>query len=120
MPLTSNNGPEARDWFSQNKSDFCFAGNRFESKSDAIDFVDSLYRAGAIRVFIPDDSISREPAEIEEHGGPYADALVIELPDTERSDLYAIYEREAEAEGYEDMKGEESIIDGKFLYLWWD
>lgn len=120
MPLTSNSGPEAREWLLSNKSAYCFAGNRFDSKTEAVAFVEQLYAAGAPRVFIPEDSISRNPAEIKEHGGPYADSLVIELPEEKRSDLFLIFEREAENEGYEEMKGEDSVIDGKFLYLWWD
>lgn len=120
MPLTSDTGPEARDWLKTNKSDCCLAGNRFGSTQEALAFVEEVYAAGAARVFVPDDAISRDPAEIREHGGPYADSLVIELPVGDRKKIYEIYEREAEAEGYEDMTGEGCVIDGRFLYLWWD
>ena len=120
MPLTSHDGPEALGWLKANQSKSGFAGNRFDSTIAAIDFVAQAYAAGATRVFIPDDAIRSDPAEIREIGGPYADALVIELPATHREGLYQIFEREAELEGYEDMKGDACVIDGKFLYLWWD
>jgi hypothetical protein len=46
--------------------------------------------------------------------------MVIELPDTGREALYHLFEREAASEGYDDMKGDQSVIDGRFLYLWRD
>ena len=120
MPLTSNEGPEALAWLRANQSSSGFAGNRFSSTAAAIEFVSQLYAAGAARVFIPNDAIRSDPAEISESGGPYADALVIELPEMHREALYHLFESEAEQEGYEDMKGDASVIDGRYLYLWWD
>jgi hypothetical protein len=123
MPLTSSTGPEALDWLKSNHAQSCFAANRFDSTQDAISFVSSCYEAGAERVFIPDDSISKNPKEISEFGGPYADSLVIVLPSDlsiNRDQIYSIFEKEAESEGYEDMKASESIIDERYLYLWWD
>jgi hypothetical protein len=120
MPLTSYTGAEARDWLKKNKSDCGLAGNRFASTQEALAFVEEVYAAGAAQVFVPDDAIRGHEAEIREHGGPYADSLVIELPAGDRTNIFKIFEREAQSEGNEDMTGEASVIDGKFLYLWWD
>jgi hypothetical protein len=120
MPLTSYTGPEALAWLKSNGSKVGFAGNRFGSTREAIAFVEELYGAGAARVLVPDDAIRKHHAEVSEHGGPYADSLVIELPSGDRADLFEIYEHEAEAEGYGDMKGADSVIDGRYLFLWWD
>jgi hypothetical protein len=120
MPLTSPHGPEALEWLRNNKSASGFAGNRFDSTQAAIIFVEEVYAAGASRAFIPDDAIRADPTEVRESGGPYADAMVIELPETGREALYRLFEREAVLEGYDDMKGDQSVIDGRYLYLWWD
>jgi hypothetical protein len=118
--MTSSHGPEALEWLRNNRSAFAFAGNRFDSTQAAIAFVEEAYAAGARRVFIPDDAIRADPIEVGESGGPYADAVVIELPDTGREALYQLFEREAALEGYDEMKGDQSVIDGRYLYLWWD
>jgi len=120
MPLTSYTGPEARDWLKKNKSGCALAGNRFRSTQEALAFVEELYSCGATRIFVPDDAIRDDEVEVRESGGPYADSLVIELPAGERKKIFEIFEREAEAEGYEDMTGPNSVIEGKYLYLWWD
>jgi len=120
MPLTSKTGPVARDWLKKNQSACGLAGNRFGSTQEALEFVEDIYAAGAIRVFVPDDAIRDDEIEIRESGGPYADSLVIELSTGDRKKIFEIFEREAEAEGYEDMTGPGSVIEGKYLYLWWD
>jgi hypothetical protein len=120
MPLTCSDGPEALAWLRENRSASALAGNRFESTAAAIAFVETLYQAGATRVFIPQDSIRADEIELRESGGPYADSLVIELPPLPSPELFRLFEAEAEAEGYDDMKGEESVIDGRYLFLWWD
>jgi hypothetical protein len=119
MPLTSTNGPEALEWLRNNKSASGFAGNRFDSTNAAIAFVQEVYAAGAKRVFIPDDAIRADAIELPECG-PYADAMVIELPDAGREAIYLLFEREAASEGCDDMRGNQSVIDGRYLYLWWD
>jgi len=122
MPLTCYDGPEALAWLRANRSKTAgLAGNRFESTSAAIGFVERLYQAGAQRVFIPQDSIRDDEREVRDSGGPYADSLVIELPSGPPSpELFRIFEAEAEAEGFGEMKGKDSVIDGRYLYLWWD
>lgn len=111
---------EARNWLAKNGSESGFASNRFGLTEEARMFVEELYAAGAVRVLIPNDAIRDEEEEVSATGGPYADALVIELPVENRETLYRIFEREAAGEGYEEMTGEGSVIDGRFLYLWWD
>jgi len=120
MPLTCSDGPEALAWLRENRSASALAGNRFESTAAAIAFVESLYQTGATRVFVPQDSIRDDEIELRESGGPYADSLVIELPPSPSRELFQLFEAEAAAEGYDDMKGEESVIDGRYLFLWWD
>jgi hypothetical protein len=114
------NSYEARDWLARNQSRSGFATNRFHGTQNARDFVEGLYAAGAVAVRIPLDSIRADATEIEEMGGPYADALFIELPDSGREEIYRIYEIEAEHEGYEGILASEALIDQRFLYLWWD
>lgn len=120
MPLTCYTGPEARDWLQKNKSGSSLAANRFGSTIEALAFVEEVYAAGATRLFVPSDAIRDHEAYIRKHGGQYADSLVIELPAGDRKKIFKIFEREAEAEGYEDMTGPDSVIDEKYLYLWWD
>lgn len=83
-------------------------------------FVQGLYDAGAISVRIPYDAIRSDPKEVKEMGGPYADTLIVELPDSGRESVYRIFEAEAESEGYEGLLASESLIGGKYLYFWWD
>lgn len=120
MPLMCSEGPEALAWLRANRSASAFAGNRFESTAAAIAFVETLYQAGATHILIPQDSIRDTEIELQESGGPYADSLVIELPSSPSRELFRLFEAEAKSEGYDDMKGEESVIDGRYLFLWWD
>ena len=77
--------PEARNWLTSNRNSYCFAGNRFEHKDKALDFVEQLYRVGALRVEVTD--IYDEEWRIGTEGGPYADTLRVHLPSD--SDLLA-------------------------------
>lgn len=120
MTLPCFDGPEALVWLQENRSASAMASNRFDSTAAAISFVEALYQAGAIRVFIPQDSIRDDENELRDNGGPYTDALVIELPPSPSRELFRLFEAEAEAEGYDDIEGEKSVIDERFLYLWWD
>lgn len=120
MTIDATKCQEARHWLAKNGSESGFASNRFGLTEDARMFVEELYAAGAVRVLIPNDAIRDDEEEVSKMGGPYADALVIELPDGNRETLYGIFERESAGEGHEDMTGESSVTDGRFLYLWWD
>jgi len=106
--------PEAREWLGNNGHPAPFASNRFDAIG-AKRFVESLYDAGATRVVIcniVDDEI--EMAE----GGPYADALVVRLPDDpkQRERVLAITNPEAVREGF----GPDDDVGQKTVYLWWD
>ena len=120
MTIETSKCQEARAWLAKNKSESGFASNRFGPTEAARAFVEDLYASGAVHVFIPNDAIRDDDDEVSEMGGPYADAMVVELPATGRERLYATFEKEAADEGYEEMTGEGSVIDGRFLYLWWD
>jgi hypothetical protein len=123
MPLTCYEGPEALAWLRANRSTTAgLAGNRFESTSAAIEFVELLYKAGARHIFVPQDSIRDDPRMLRDSGGPYSDSLVIELSagSPPSSELCRIFEAEAETEGFDDMKAEDSVTDGRYLFLWWD
>lgn len=44
------NGLDARDWLIRNSHPYALASNRFETTDDALEFVEELYRAGALAV----------------------------------------------------------------------
>ena len=101
MPITFQDGPEARQWLQNNRSAAGLAGNRFSSTAEALDFVEQLYAARAVRVFVPQDSIRDHAAEIRDPGGPYSDTLVFEVsPDSDRQRLLELVSAESEHEGY--------------------
>lgn len=113
-------GPEALQWLRSNGHEAALASNRFSSTAEAITFVEQLYAAGARRVFVPADTI-RDDAEERELGGAYSDSLVIELssPDVPEA-LLRMYCEEATLEGYDLSHEPPPVIDGRYLYLWWD
>ena len=120
MPAPFQDGPEARSWLQANGQPAALASNRFDSTADALAFVEQLYTAGAQRVFIPGDSIRDDEIEMEA-GGPYADALVIELASSEAPALLLeLYFTEADHEGYDLRSEPPLIIEERYLYLWWD
>ena len=69
---------EALAWLESNPNPYALAGNRFHSTEDAIAFVEMLYEAGAVEVLVT--NIYDEDWRIEAEGGPYADSLIIHLP----------------------------------------
>ena len=108
------NGPEARRWLGENKHPFGFASNRFRSTHLALQFVEALYDAGAEKVVVRQKSIRPEP----EHGGDYADALIVRLPAAPeaRERVLDIARQEARRDGIE--LGPET--QHGVLFLWWD
>lgn len=120
MTVDASECQEAREWLAKNGSKSGFASNRFGPTEAARAFVEELYSSGAVFVMIPNDAIRDHGEEVSVMGGPYADAMVIELPPPGREKPYEIFEKEAGGEGYEGMTGEGSVIDGRFLCLWWD
>ncbi|MDH4044016.1 MAG: hypothetical protein OEW06_06095 [Gemmatimonadota bacterium] len=107
---------EARTWLATNANPYPLASNRFESATAGAAFVDSLYALGADTVYVM--NVQEDSAWVAREGGPYADALLIRLPDTpeSRQSLFARGAREARAEGFEP----EADHDQRYLYLWWD
>lgn len=89
------------------------AVNKFQTTVRALAFVYELYEMGAQEVVIDNFSDEIRPEE----GGPYADRLIVHLPDDPRQrwELIERCEREieGEAEGTCDERGDS-------LYLWWD
>jgi hypothetical protein len=115
-----NDGPEAVEWLTTNGHVAALASNRFSSTAEALDFVRLLYAAGALRVFVPADTIMDDEEE-RELGGAYSDSLVIELAGTDVPEtLAAVYCNEATLEGYDLRQEPPPVIDGRYLYLWWD
>jgi len=110
---------EALDWLSENNSVSALASNRFYTTDEAVGFVKSLYAAGAVTVWVT--GIFDEASRLETEEGPYADALIVELPeDTARKEkLYGIYKREVMTFGCNESD-EASGYRGNLLYLWWD
>ena len=109
--------PEAREWLTDNPNQRALVGNRFIDSREALIFVNLLYELGAVRVRI--DNIYDETERIREQGGPYADTLIVELPDDNaaRARLYELFEHElAEKQGL-DL---EPYIGHDELHFWWD
>lgn len=116
IPGRNNSRFEARAWLTNNKSESAFAGNRFGTTQQAVAFVNDLYSYGATHVFVT--SILEEEWRIKETGGPYADALIVVLPSNaeQRRNLFAVANKEAEAEGF----AAEPDIGQSELFFWWD
>lgn len=119
--LNANNTPsflgkekyyEARQWLAENKNPFALASNRFFGTESAVKFVNSLYEAGAEKVYVlgPQEDVDA----IRDEGGPYGDTLVVIMP--------ADFRRRNEILK---IKGKEAIFDpsavnGNELFFWWD
>jgi hypothetical protein len=114
-PMT---GPEALAWLRENKNESALASNRFGETRHAVRFVEELYASGARLVIVPDDTINSDADTVGGEGGPYADALLVNLPADEdkRRAVIAICQRELKREGF---KLEEGMSNDQ-IYLWWD
>lgn len=103
---------EAKQWLAENKNQNAFASNRFLGTANAVRFVDSLYDAGAEKVYVLEP---QEDADtIRDEGGPYGDTLVVIMP----SDFW-------KRNRILKIKGKEAIFDptainGNELFFWWD
>jgi hypothetical protein len=121
MSTPIEDGPEALLWLRKNGHEAALASNRFATTSEAIQFVEGLYEAGAIRVWIPQQTILADDEELLEMGGPYSDTLFLELPDSGASpQLENIYRSEATSEGFDLCHDPLPIIEDRYLVLWWD
>ena len=111
-------GPEALGWLRENRNESALASNRFGETRHAVRFVEELYSSGARLVIVPNESINSDDDFVTGEGGPYADALFVNLPDDEvkRKAVIAICQRELKREGF---KLEEGMSGGQ-IYLWWD
>jgi hypothetical protein len=70
--LSKRNRSEARAWLKTGGKTMRSAG-RFKRESDALRFVEELYRAGAVKVIVPD--IYQDKT-----GGQFSDHLMVKLP----------------------------------------
>jgi hypothetical protein len=112
LPESATEGPEARAWLRKSQNESALASNRFPETRDALAFVQELYRAGAVKVIVPHDSITDDGVEV------YADALVVTLPDdpAKRQRVWKLCARELEREGDKPPPS----TDEKHVFLWWD
>ncbi len=108
--------PEAREWLKANRNPSALASNRFGPSSSAARFVDRLYAAGATKVVI--DNVYDEPDRIKDEGGPYADTLLVQLPEDRnvRSAIFRIHDEESRKEGFDPTPDSGQSI----LMFWWD
>ena len=114
---------EALEWLRHNKNPSALASDRFGETANAIKFVEKLYELGALKVNVI--GILDEPERIEEEGGPYATALIADLPqDSENRDkLIEFYKKEMEEQGIEEGEGilewnESMLNEGKLGFGW--
>lgn len=119
LPIAPGGGiAEASTWLAANWSPSAFATNRFGTTKAAIDFVEQLYAAGAKSVGI--DNVMM----LANHDWtPYADTLLVELPEdaAARRALFELMEHVGKPD--EDGPGfAELLIDSgqDRVRLWWD
>ncbi len=112
-------GPEALNWLKNNRNESALASNRFGPTENAVRFVQGLYNAGALRVVIPRANITDDEDTQKWESGPYADAVVVELPQNSgrREKVWEICAREIRREGFDPADGADD--EGK-VFLWWD
>lgn len=116
---------DAASWIKNNPNPNCFAGNRFESKIQALEFIDQLYQLGAKKVSVDTDQALDEEWRIQREGGPYVDALVVELPEDikQKKQLAALFVKENEELQYEPEAipiVSEEILGRDQITFWWD
>ncbi len=107
---------EARTWLKDNPNPYAFAGNRFETKQEALDFIERLYSAGAVTVYVT--NTHNEDWRIKQEGGPYADTLIVKLPTDpqKRRVIFRINSEEAQKEGF----APDADTGQNELLFWWD
>lgn len=114
LPCAYNGKPDAAAWLRANWSASAFATNRFSTTTQAGAFVEQLHVAGATGVWI--DSVVMLPNH---DWTPYADALLVELPEepARRRALFDVMEHV----GRPDQQDDEVLTDcGQTeVRLWW-
>src|SRR4051794_7532812 len=119
MSLYCLTGPEALEWLRDKAAPKGFALNRFREKAEAAHFVQQLYQHGAMKVFVPDNAIRDYEKLRREIGGAEADSLIVELPAEleRRKAVLKFCAEEMRNEGLEDETPDDSVIDGRYVYL---
>jgi hypothetical protein len=69
---------DAKVWLERNGNEHAFASNHFGDANNARLFVDDLYELGAEYIEIA--GVRDEPTRIRNEGGPYADELIVAMP----------------------------------------
>jgi len=109
--------PEALDWLRANHHPTPFATNRFGTREEALEFVEQLYAAGA--TFVSIDGILMLPNH---NWAPYADTLIVDLPEDgeRRRAVFELSEHVGKPD--EDGPDPEPLIDcgQPSIRLWWD
>lgn len=110
---------EALSWLQSNPNPYPFAGNRFENKAEAIEFVKELYNLGCKTVYVT--GILDEDWRIRREGGPYADTLLAEVPEggCGLKSILGIYNEEALLDNFEEADVFEDYQTAG-LRFWWD
>jgi SMI1 / KNR4 family (SUKH-1) len=109
-PAENYAGPEARGWLGRNRNAAALAVNHFGGTGSAQAFVEELYRLGATNVLVPENTIQKDD------GGPYSDALVVELPPDAAARTALCQRCEQELDEREPLDPN----DPNPLFLWWD
>jgi hypothetical protein len=117
LPRAEDDPPcaEAREWLQARRSPSALATNRFGDTAEASRFVEQLYADGASCVIV--DHITARPHD---DGEPYADELVVVLPnDARRKSIIDRIEHDGRPDTVDDQQ---AVIDqGRgSLRLWWD
>jgi hypothetical protein len=112
LPAEYTTGPEALKFLRESDNESALASNRFGETDNAVRFVKQLYAAGAVRVIVPQESITKDDVEI------YADALVVTLPadNVKRDRVWKLCAPEIERETGERADSP----DEDHVFLWWD
>ncbi len=79
MNKKETNPREAKAWLEKNKNPNAFAKKRFKDTKEALQFIENIYQVGVLEAVV--NHVKDDEQRIKEEGGPYADALVIKLPD---------------------------------------
>jgi len=115
---------EALSWLKENKNPAALAGNRFHNTANAIEAVQQLYAAGAVRVEVI--VTHNEPERIAKDGGSYADELEVTFPKGKAKSVIPVI-KILKPNNAEDIDFEKAITeteqgDEPFLVwgLWWD
>lgn len=100
---------EALQWLKENKNESAFASNYFGETSTALHTVSKLYDLGANKVEVT--HIYDEPSRIRSEGGPYADTLIVHMPESISLDLVEHLIR---------IRPDEICVKDDYIELWWD